>query len=120
MFPPLCAEVHLNASDFTRACCLDSGHDGDHMETTGQTWEPPGQTLRRLIAKWGRTHRIAWTGRYWRATTHDPRSHWRTEIAPTPEQLEESLLHHHGPPPGPVTETTTHQAERTTRAQRTG
>lgn len=103
MFPPPCNETHLNMHSFLRACCLDAGHDGDHMETTGQTWEPPGVVLQRLSDRWGRTHRIAWTGRYWMATDRNPRSHWRSEVEPTPEQLEMALRRHHGSPVEPTT-----------------
>lgn len=104
MYPPLCAEIRLNSSGYPRSCCLDAGHDGDHMEISGDTWAPPGETLMKLNARWGRTHRIAWTGRLWLATDRNPSSHWRTEVEPTPEQLEMSLRRHHGPPPGPATE----------------
>lgn len=103
MYPPLCNETRLNQHSFLRACCLDSGHDGDHMEISGATWAPPGETLLRLNARWGRTHRIAWTGRYWLATHRNPYTHWRTEVEPTPEQLEASLRHHHGSPVEPAT-----------------
>lgn len=101
MFPPPCTEARINSHGSTRTCCLDTGHDGDHMDAAGNTWEPPGQTLLRLTARWGRTHRIAWTGKLWLATHRDRRSHWRTEIEPTPELLEASLRKHHGHPPGP-------------------
>lgn len=98
---PVCTETHLNACGSTRRCCLLTGHGGDHMEAGGDTWEPPSVVLARLYERWGRTHRFAWTGRFWMATHHNPRSHWRSEIEPTPELLEASLRRHHGEPSGP-------------------
>ncbi|QVJ03516.1 hypothetical protein KGD82_27735 (plasmid) [Nocardiopsis eucommiae] len=68
------------------------------MSWSADTWEDPAVVLPRLSARWGHTHHISWTGRLWLATDRRPSSHWRTEVEPTPEQLEESLQRHHGAP----------------------
>ncbi|MFL1377397.1 MULTISPECIES: hypothetical protein [unclassified Nocardiopsis] len=91
LFTPLCGESRLDRSGIRRSCLLDRGHDGEHEDARGDRWEPPGLVLERLRATWGRTHRIAWTGALWMATHRDPSVPWRTEIEPTPEQLEERL-----------------------------
>lgn len=98
---PLCTETRRTEHGYTRGCVLEVGHDDDHMDDRGQTWQPPGATLQELAARWGRTHRFAWTGVYWIATHRQRRTHWRSEIEYTPAQLEERLRAHHGPPPGP-------------------
>ena len=91
MMPASCDESSLNQHGRLRRCFLDTGHDGSHQSDAGEKWEAPGVVLERLRAEWGRTHRIAWTGTLWMATAHDRRCHWRTEVEPTPEQLEERL-----------------------------
>ncbi|WP_200815749.1 hypothetical protein [Nocardiopsis sp. JB363] len=117
---PVCTETHLNACGFTRRCCRPTGHDGDHMEADGTTWEPPTTVLPRLYARWGLTHRFAWTGQFWMATDLNPRSRWRSEIEPTPELLEASLRRHHGDPPGPAPENAPHTPEEERAWQRQG
>lgn len=89
--PASCDESSLDQQGRLRQCLLNSGHDGSHRSDAGENWEAPGVVLERLRVKWGRTHRIAWTGTLWMATAYDRRSHWRTEIEPTPEQLEARL-----------------------------
>jgi len=101
MMPPHCTETSLDTDGIPRSCSLSAGHDGAHMSWTAETWEDPTTVLPRLVSRWGRTHQFAWTGRLWRATDRSPDSHWRTEIEPTPEQLEASLRRHHGEPSGP-------------------
>ena len=86
-----CGEVRLDASGWTRTCALTEGHAGPHIDATGQDWEPPAVTLERLRDRWGATHRIAWTGRLWMATAHHADVPWRTEVEPTPAQLEAKL-----------------------------
>lgn len=100
MMPPHCAETALDAHMHTRYCSLEVSHGGDHMDWHGNTWQDPADVLPRLQARWGRTHHIAWTGRLWLATDRRPRSHWATEVEPTPDLLEQRLEAHHGPPPG--------------------
>ncbi|MES0908533.1 hypothetical protein [Nocardiopsis tropica] len=94
--PPLCVEARLDACGRRRACVLDRGHDGDHQDLKGESWEPPGVTLARLKKVWGHTHRIVWTGTLWVATAHSRAVPWRTEVEPTPAQLEERLRRRHG------------------------
>ncbi len=94
---PLCGEAHLDHSCMRRTCLLEAGHSGPHEDSKGQTWEPPELTLERLRSTWGSTHRIAWTGSLWMATHRDPNAPWRTEVEPTPEQLEERLRAHSAP-----------------------
>lgn len=98
MMPPHCAETSLDRNGIPRCCVMEAGHEGDHMDRQGGTWEPPGIVLQRLRETWGRTHRIIWTGRMWMATAHRDDVHWRTEVEPTPGQLEESLHAHSRPP----------------------
>lgn len=98
--PPHCAETALTESGVPRACVMEANHDGDHLDWQGRTWESPGQVLDRLRAQWGATHRVVYLGRMWMATAHRRNVEWRTEIEPTPEQLEQRLRDHHGPPPG--------------------
>lgn len=88
---PLCGEVRLDRQGRRRVCLLDLGHPGRHEDARGERWEPPGPVLERLRSTWGRTHHIAWTGTLWMATHRDRSVPWRTEIEPTPEQLEERL-----------------------------
>lgn len=102
MMPPHCTETSLDEHGIPGACVIEAGHEGDHMDCHGRTWEPPGEVLDQLRALWGRTHRVVWTGRMWMATAHDPQAHHRTEIEPTPGQLVGSLRKHHGPPSGPA------------------
>lgn len=109
MMPPHCTSTSLNDLGISQACVLEISHDGDHMDRHGRTWEDPGVVLARLTAKWGRTHRFACTGRTWLARHRAP-SHWQVESAPSPEQLEEHLRAHHGPPPGPPDPTKTETA----------
>ncbi|CAL9478233.1 hypothetical protein SUDANB121_02996 [Nocardiopsis dassonvillei] len=94
---PLCGESHLDQACARRECLLEEGHTGPHEDVKGRTWEPPERTLERLRSAWGRTHRIAWTGSLWMATHRDPDAPWRTEVEPTPEQLEERLRAHSTP-----------------------
>ncbi|WP_435107365.1 hypothetical protein [Nocardiopsis synnemataformans] len=94
MMPPHCTEKALDRNGHRRYCVLEAGHEGDHMDRYGRTWEPPGVTLARLQRRWGHTHRVAWTGETWLATAHDPSAPWRSETERTPEQLEESLQRH--------------------------
>lgn len=89
--PPLCSESGLDESGCRRTCVLERGHEGNHQDLKGECWEPPGLTLARLNQTWGRTHQIAWTGSFWVATAHSRTSPWRTEVEPTPAQLEERL-----------------------------
>ena len=98
MMPPHCAETSLDRNGIPRCCVIEVGHEGDHMDHQGRTWEPPGIVLVRLRETWGSTHRIIWTGRMWIATAHQTDVHWRTEIEPTPGQLETSLHEHSRPP----------------------
>lgn len=113
MMPPHCTETALDEHSRGRSCSLEAGHDGDHMDWHGQTWEDPRTVLTRLHARWGRTHRIVCTGRLWLATDRNPRSHWRTEVEPTAELLEVRLEEHHGAPSGPPA----YQAQATSRVQ---
>lgn len=99
--PPHCTETSLDEHGIPRSCSLSAGHDGDHMSWTADTWQDPTEVLPRLTSRWGRTHRVSWTGRLWLATDRNPQSHWRTEVEPTPGQLEASLRRHHGDPSGP-------------------
>ena len=101
MYPPSCSEERLTEHSQLRRCVLDGGHDGDHEDARGDTWPPPGVVLQVLTARWGRTHKFAWTGRFWVATHRDPRAPWRSQIEPTPKQLEARLNTHYGTPPGP-------------------
>jgi hypothetical protein len=98
MMSSYCAETRLDESGYRRVCVLDTGHEGEHMDARGVRWEPPGATLQRLRARWGHTHRIVWTGALWMATAHNRTAQWRTEIEPTPQQLEERLQHRAHPP----------------------
>ena len=91
MMPPHCSETSSDRSGIPRACVMEAGHEGDHLDRRGRTWEPPGVVLVRLRETWGRTHRVVWTGRMWIATAHRPDADWRTTIEPTVEQLEERL-----------------------------
>lgn len=91
MMPASCNESSLDQHGRPRQCLLATGHDGSHQSDAGDQWESPGVVLERLRAKWGCTHRIAWTGTLWMATARDRRCHWRTEIEPTPGQLEARL-----------------------------
>lgn len=86
-----CGEKRLDAHGRTRTCALTEGHTGPHIDVSGQDWEPPRVTLARLRSRWGSTHRIAWTGTLWVATARRRDVPWRSEIEPTPEQLEERL-----------------------------
>jgi hypothetical protein len=101
MMPPHCTETSLDRNGVPRCCVIEAGHEGDHMDHQARTWEPPGTVLARLRETWGRTHRIIWTGRMWIATAHRDDVHWRTEVEPTPAQLEESLQKHSRPPDRP-------------------
>ena len=101
-----CLEAHLTSAGRTRRCVRARTHEGVHMDEYGDTWAPPAQVLAELTARWGRTHKIAWTGRFWLATHHHPRAPWRSQIEPTPEQLESRLRAHYGMPPGPPAERT--------------
>ncbi|MEE2050290.1 hypothetical protein [Nocardiopsis tropica] len=92
--PPHCTETSLDRNGIPRACVMEAGHEGDHMDHQARTWEPPGTVLARLRETWGRTHRVVWTGRMWMATAHRRDVDWRTETEPTVEQLEESLRRH--------------------------
>lgn len=88
---PLCGQSRLDASGFLRTCQRDPGHTGHHEDARGDRWEPPGLILDRLRRRWGRSHRIVWTGRFWVATAYDRCAPWRTEIEYSPEVLEERL-----------------------------
>ncbi|GAB3717623.1 hypothetical protein [Nocardiopsis oceani] len=83
-------------------CIRQADHLGDHMDDHGRSHRRPGDVLRELAGRWGRTHRFAYTGTLWVATHRSARTHWRTEIEPTSELLEARLRAHHGPPPGPA------------------
>ncbi|MFD6953415.1 MULTISPECIES: hypothetical protein [unclassified Nocardiopsis] len=100
--PPVCGETSLDRDTRHLVCVLDTGHDGDHQDARGTRWEPPRTTLVRLRRRWGRTHRVAWTGSYWVATARDRRVRWRSHIEPTPDQLEADLRRHTGHPPVPA------------------
>lgn len=100
--PPLCSETALDRDGCHRVCVQDVGHDGGHQDVKGYQWEPPGVALDRLRARWGSTHRIAWTGSLWLATAHDRRARWRSHVEPTPDQLEASLRRHAGQPQVPA------------------
>lgn len=86
-----CGEARLDEHGWVRTCARPPGHDGLHIDARGQDWEPPTVTLERLQNRWGRTHRVVWTGRLWMATAHRHDVPWRTEVEPTPEQLEQRL-----------------------------
>ncbi|MFV2195559.1 hypothetical protein [Nocardiopsis sp. LOL_012] len=101
---PPCGETSLNPSGLPRTCERETGHDGDHMDAHGARWEPPRVVLERFRERWGRSHRIVWTGRLWVATAHDSRASWRTEIEYTPDQLEERLRKRGVPPVFPAKE----------------
>lgn len=92
--PPHCSETARDCDGRPRHCVLEAGHGGDHLDWRSESWEPPGFTLARLQARWGRTHRVVWTGHMWPATAHDPNADWRTETEPTSQQLEVSLRRH--------------------------
>lgn len=95
MMPPHCAENSLDRDGRRRACALEAGHDGDHMDWQARTWEPATVALPRIRDTWGSTHRIAiLPSGMWLATTYDHRAAWRTETEYTAEQLEESLQRH--------------------------
>ncbi|MBR8745515.1 hypothetical protein DSY14_28175, partial [Nocardiopsis sp. MG754419] len=64
----VCPEAGVDALGRARWCILAGGHEGDHRDDHGRVWPPAGVVLQGLIARWGRTHRIAWTGRLWMAT----------------------------------------------------
>ncbi|MDE3723045.1 hypothetical protein PWG71_16770 [Nocardiopsis sp. N85] len=102
LIPPLCNESRLDHQARLSTCHLETGHPGPHEDARGETWEPPGVVLERLRKTWGRTHRIAWTGSLWMATAYDRTSHWRTEIEPTPDQLEERLRTRAKAAPSPI------------------
>ncbi|OLT27719.1 hypothetical protein BJF83_17745 [Nocardiopsis sp. CNR-923] len=70
---------------------LGADHDGDHEDARGERWEPPATTLARLRERWEHAYRIVWTGSLWMATAYSPYVAWRTEVEPTPEQLEARL-----------------------------
>ena len=103
MMGPFCHQTRRTEHGYTRGCVLTVGHDGDHRDDRGDVWPPPGVTLQELAARWGHTHRFAWTGAYWVATHRQRHTHHRTEIEFTPDQLEARLRAHHGPPSGPDT-----------------
>ncbi|MFL1441803.1 hypothetical protein [Nocardiopsis protaetiae] len=86
-----CGETRLARTGASRTCVLDTGHDGHHQDSRGDVWPDPAAVLAGLQDTYGDTHRISWTGRLWVAVHRDPRAEWRTEIEPTPEQLEERL-----------------------------
>ena len=86
-----CGNTSLDTSGGVRTCALAQGHTGPHVDTHGHDWEPPEVVLKRLQDRWGATHRIVWTGRMWVATAHRADVPWRTEIEPTPQQLEARL-----------------------------
>lgn len=88
---PRCGEARLDASGFLRTCQRDPGHTGHHEDTRGGRWEPPGVVLDRLRRRWGRSHRIVWTGRFWVATAYDRRTSRPTEIEYSSDVLEERL-----------------------------
>ena len=83
-------------------CIHPADHTGSHVDDHGHPRHLPGEVLHDLKARWGRTHTFAFTGTLWMATHRDPRTHWRTEIEPSPELLEQRLRAQHGPPPGPI------------------
>ena len=85
-------------------CIRRADHCGPHTDEYGQARHLPGEVLQELLQRWGRTHRIAYTGTLWVAVHRNPHTHWRTEIEPTPELLQARLRQHHGPPPGPAPE----------------
>lgn len=87
----LCFSECRDAGGRPRVCVLDRDHPDDHEDARGDHWERPELTLERLRAAWGATHRIAWTGALWVAVHRDPAAPWRSEVEPTPEQLEERL-----------------------------
>ncbi|MBB6121912.1 hypothetical protein [Nocardiopsis algeriensis] len=99
---PTCREEARTPQGRPCVCWLDRGHDGDHEDAAGYRWEPPGVALRRLRDTWGGTHRIAWTGTLWIATARSQAAPWRTEIEPTPAQLEDRLRHRGSPPTIPA------------------
>lgn len=96
MMPPHCApERALDRAGHVRHCILSAGHDGDHMDAHGDTWEQVPAALARIQAAWGSTHRVVFLpSGMWLATAHSPDVPWRTETEPTAEQLEEKLLLH--------------------------
>ncbi|WP_017603467.1 hypothetical protein [Nocardiopsis alkaliphila] len=83
-------------------CIHPADHPGAHMDDHGHPRHLPGQVLQDLTQRWGRTHKFAFTGKLWIATHRDPRTHWRTQIEPCPDLLEQRLRAQHGPPPGPI------------------
>ncbi|MEU3307796.1 hypothetical protein [Nocardiopsis sp. NPDC006832] len=85
-------------------CIGRADHPGPHTDDHGRARHLPSEALQELVHRWGRTHRVAYTGTLWVAVHRDPHTHWRTEIEPTPELLEVRLREHHGPPPGPAPE----------------
>ena len=99
--PPPCGESALDPGARRRVCVEEAGHGGAHVGGTGYPGGAPRAVLARLRQAWGHTHRIAWTGTYWVATAHDPRSRWRSHVEPTPAQLEADLRRHTGHPPIP-------------------
>lgn len=99
MTPGECGTERLDTAGRPVACRLDRGHTGDHADARGETWEPAETTLARLRTAYRATHRIAWTGRMWIATARDPKAPWRTEVEPTPEQLETRLRDRQGVTP---------------------
>ncbi|MFY7069564.1 hypothetical protein ACOQFV_27215 [Nocardiopsis changdeensis] len=95
----ICGAERLTPSSTLRRCVLDPHHAGHHQDEGGETWVPPEVVLKRLRAAYGQTHRIAWTGRMWIATNRDPDAPWRSEVEPTPEQLETRLRDRQGVAP---------------------
>lgn len=87
----LCYSECRDSGGRPRVCVLERDHTGAHEDARGDRWERPETVLERLRETWGATHRIAWTGALWIAVHRDPTAPWRTEIEPTPEQLEERL-----------------------------
>lgn len=102
LLQPRCGDTCLSPAGRLRTCELDADHDGPHEDVRGDRWESPGLVLERLRERWGHTHRIVWTGRLWMATAHHRNASWRTEIEPTPEQLEERLRTRSTCPPIPL------------------
>lgn len=92
--PPMCTATALDRSGRPRRCIEDQGHGGDHVDVRGFHWEPLEDALRRLQARWGRTHRVVCTGRMWIATAHQDDASHLSEIQPTPEQLDQILILH--------------------------
>lgn len=102
MIPRACRETALDRDCRHHVCAEDAGHEGDHQDARGYRWEPPRTALDQLQHRWGRTHRVSWTGSYWVATARDRRARWRSHIEPTPGQLERELRRHTGPLPVPA------------------